>query len=128
MATTPEDVRALSIAGEFSHDPPFGDSVIQLRIDRAALFVSTDLWGSAADPAIAALAAHFLVMDGQQGGSPGGPVTSQKVGEVAVTYGGSAPSAESLQMSSYGRLYVELRSLIPTLGTTSFPCGDRVIG
>ena len=126
MTVTPEDVRGLSLSGEFSHNPPFSDSVIQKRITRAELFVDTTLGGDIADPAVTALAAHFLVMDTQAGTSARGPVSSEKVGEVAVTYGGP-PGFTELQTTSYGRQYIELMELIPALGTTTFPSTSREI-
>ncbi|MCP4967427.1 MAG: DUF4054 domain-containing protein [bacterium] len=127
MAVTPEDVKEASLTCEFKEDPPYSDVAIQLRIDRAELFVNADLWGDLADPGVTNLAAHFLVMDSLGGVSSGGAIASEKAGDVAVGYTNPTPSRDdqSFTTTSYGRTFLTLRQMVPAIGTTSYPTTGR---
>lgn len=74
-------------------------------------------WGEVYTQAMSYFAAHMLTTAPATGGSdaaPGGPVTSKKAGDVAVSYGspGGAPMTSGdadLMTTAYGRRYLQLR-------------------
>lgn len=121
MAITPPS------AGDFkARYPEFAqvsDTLIDLVLADAAGFVA-ETWRQADRiPAIMALAAHMLAMEGEPqrstGGSGGagavsGPVQSAKVGDVSVTFkgwnvgagGSSGPISDSYVQTAYGQRFL----------------------
>ncbi len=72
--------------------------------------IGLDAFGEDASDAHAMLAAHALKRAPRSTGEDGDPgqITSEKVGDVAVTYA-SAPTITELQTTIYGMRYLALR-------------------
>jgi hypothetical protein len=94
------------------------ESMIALILGDAALEVSRKAWGKFYNRGVLALAAHLLALSEAadvDSSSVSGVVTSEKAGEVQVSYA-SAPisSLDDAYYSStvYGQEYMRLRSLI----------------
>jgi hypothetical protein len=98
--------------------PEFGseqDSRVNLFISIAALSVDSSVWDTLTDPATGYLTAHLLAMSkrGASGGS--GPVTSEKVGDLARGYGQlSILGSEELASTAYGIEFLRLRRMLVT--------------
>ena len=116
--TTPADIRARF--PEFT-DPPFTDARIQLFIDDAVSELSEGAWGDYYDRGLSYFTAHLLswaTMASQGEGTPGSinKVTSRKVGDVAINFGGQAAGSSSLEdyynSTSYGQEYYRLIRLL----------------
>lgn len=97
------------------------DDVMDLCIVEAGLFIDEDKWGDLYDIGMMYLSAHLIVStnpDQVNAGDAGaaGPVSSRRVGDVAVSYGSkasaSAYSSEEYDSTVYGRHYLRLRRLI----------------
>jgi hypothetical protein len=91
------------------------DGALQTALDEAVLFVDDTIW-SAQDVAAGTfyLAAHF-VFTAQSASQTGGQVvSSERIGEIAVTYavsggaGSSRAAYPSLSNSNYGLMYLSL--------------------
>jgi hypothetical protein len=91
------------------------DGVLQTALDEAALFVD-DTW-AANDIAAATffLAGHFAFTAQSASGTGGQPVSSERIGQIAVTYAVTSGTASasgggypSLSNSSYGLMYLAL--------------------
>lgn len=113
---------------EFSAVAP---AKIQTFLDIASLRVSQPKWGDKTAYATALLAAHMLATSGAQGGgSSGGPVTAEQVGDVSRSYGtvGQQGSGdEDLRTTRYGIDFIALRkeTIVPAMvtGTGVRPAG-----
>ena len=118
--------------------PEYGvvsDDLIDLILAEAALFVASSWASQDQQPALLALAAHMLAMegepqrsDGAAGGSSAvaGPVSSAKVGDVAVTFkgwsasstAGTGPLAATYMETAYGQRFLQyLRRNFPAVRT-----------
>lgn len=111
MAITPTTFRERF--PEFT-DPPNTDARVQIFIDKAVMIMNEATWGDCYNEGQNLLVAHFLAYDNlraQGGGAAGsiGPVTSQKVGDVAVTFGGlsgaSTTQENYFKSTAYGQEY-----------------------
>ncbi len=113
-------VTAQSLKDRF---PEFGsesDTRVSLYITAANLEISQTQWGALADEGTLHLASHKLCVfsktkDGLE--AEPGPVSSEKVGDVAASYAvatssGSGLEEESLRSTAYGREYMRLKRLI----------------
>lgn len=103
----------LAIASDL---PPEFDGVdsrdMTYWLDQAASVVTVEAWGDLTSNAHAMLAAHYLKLDGKGSSSSTGtgPVTSERVGNVSVSYAAAAVSAEGdLGTTHYGRRYLDLQ-------------------
>lgn len=85
-------------------------SRIDLFLGFAALSVNESVWGTKYDLGVAVMAAHLLTMANR--GGNGGPVTSEKVGDLARSYG-QMGDKDSLMATSYGQWFVQLRKTLP---------------
>jgi hypothetical protein len=86
---------------------------IELALAKAGRRINTTQWGSKADDAMVCLTGHLLALSCKQGEGPVGPVTSEKVGDVSVTY--LVPESfkrSALASTQYGRCYLELLATI----------------
>lgn len=86
---------------------------IQLALDKAGRRINPTQWGSKADDATVCLVGHMLALRCKQGSGPSGPVSSETVGDVSVTY--EIPEAftkSAMASTSYGRCYLELLATI----------------
>lgn len=111
---TPADLKA-----RYPEFAQADDTQVGLVISEAALEVDQKAWGKFYQAGVLALAAHMLFIQGRRGGTGAGalpgPVTSKKVGEIALSY--AAPpiksTAEAMYASTaYGQRYLQLRQLI----------------
>lgn len=99
------------------------NDVVSYFIADADEEINEDLWGTRAKKAEMLLACHMMIVAGVvsaasgsgAGGSAGGPVQSVSVGDVSVTYAGTAASAvssagldASFAASRYGVEYARL--------------------
>jgi hypothetical protein len=90
------------------------DAALQTALDEAALFID-DTW-SAQDVTAGTyyLAAHFVFTAQSVSQTGGQPISSERIGEISVTYavasasGGSGAAYPSLSNSSYGLMYLSL--------------------
>lgn len=102
MATTVAQVQ--EVATEFA---ALSDSVVQSYIDIAQEYVSLSYWGAAKFDYIHALmTAHIMTMANAAGtgGSSSGAVSSERLGDIAISYAVSATAADDLTSSRYGTL------------------------
>lgn len=109
MSTTVAQVT--TIASEFS---TLSDDVIQSYIDIAEQYVSLDYWGAEKFDFIHALmTAHIMKQMNAAGtGGAGGTVSSERLGDIAVSYGVTATSLDDLSSTTYGALIKQLRRSI----------------
>ena len=90
------------------------DGVLQTALDEAALFVDDTIWSPSDVPAATFyLAAHFAFTAQSAAGSGGQAVSSERIGQIAVTYAvtstaGVTSAYPSLSNSNYGLMYLAL--------------------
>lgn len=102
-----DSAMVIDIAPELADED---SSRIYRFIEFAALSVNETIWGSKYDLGVAVMAAHLLTMAGR--GGTGGPVTSEKVGDLSRSYG-QMGDKDSLMATSYGQWFVQLRKTLP---------------
>lgn len=111
MAVTAATIRALF--PEFAAET---DARVDLFIGFAGNSINADVWGTLTDQATSYLTAHMLAR-ANAGGAGGGPVTTEKVGELSRSYGQLggqyAEALGELALTSYGVEYARLRRQIP---------------
>ncbi len=121
----------IAIAPEYAS--PFSTGTIDTFIGFAELQVFSDVWGRLADMATTYLAAHLLALSYPGGtptgasSGPGGPLTSEKVGDVSRNFGQSNPTGLTvgdvdLMSTGYGRQFLSLReslAIVPTVSAGS---------
>jgi hypothetical protein len=93
------------------------DVAIQFHLDCIADQVSEALFGECYKRAAYLLLAHVVTEVIVRAGASG-PVTSERVGNLAKTYGTNANSSSSLSTTSYGVEYLRLVKLYASGGTT----------
>lgn len=99
---TPKQVFAI-IAPEFASLPP---ETIEGWLEIAGNWVDQGKWGSKYSTGLAYMAAH-LIATSEKGGAAGA-VTSERVGNVAVSY--AAPNSDdALASTGYGATFLSLR-------------------
>ena len=87
------------------------DPRVELFIGFSADFISPEQFGTKCKHAKILMTCHLLTMANR--GSSGGPVTSENVGELSVSYG-SVANADQLDSTSYGQTFKALRRTIKT--------------
>lgn len=87
--------------------PEFCDAADVSRVLNLAASRVGPAFGAARDLATAYLAAHMLTV-AQRGGSSG-PVTSEREGDLAVSYAVAA-GGDALQSTAYGREFAKLKA------------------
>lgn len=121
LQVEPSDVT--DVAKEFTGTSP---ETIEMFIALARRFVSESRWGDMSKQGIVQMAAHLLKKAGYGAGTDGtgsaggvavGPVVSESVGEISVTYAqagvGASDADKLLGTTSYGQLFLMLRSTLP---------------
>ena len=111
---TADPLNVVAFKSMFAEMQSVDDGVLQTALDEAALFVD-DTWATQ-DIAAATfyLAGHFVsAAQSASGGSGGQAISSERIGQIAVTYAVSAGSAggsgyPSLSNSSYGLMFLAL--------------------
>lgn len=91
------------------------DVVMDCYIEIAESLVTNPAWAGKGVKATALLTAHFLTLQKSGIGGGAAPVVEKKVGSVSVKFGTTSVNAESLESTSYGRLFILLRNSIPTI-------------
>jgi len=106
MAATPTQLKE-SIAPEFATKD---DSVVQVFLDRAALYLSESVFGTLYDTAVLYLAAHMMTIT-FRGSGDAGKIVKKKVGDIEVQYSNNSAkgAAETLSETSYGREFMRIR-------------------
>lgn len=120
MAITASDIRE-----HFAEFENLSDAKIDRWLAQAERRINTTQWGEKADDGLLWLTAHLLkiqcdIATAASGGtgSPSGPVSSKKVGDLSVTY--SAPvfttfrkaTDRFLASTTYGQYYLDLKSTV----------------
>ena len=107
MATPVEIADVLVYAPELSTLPsPF----MQVYLDLAKNFVFETKWERKYKQAVCLLTAHMVSMT-KTGGNNSGPIASESVGELSISYS-NATMDDELQRTSYGELYLMLRKTL----------------
>lgn len=101
MATTVAQVQ--QVATEFASTD---SDVVQSYIDIAENYVSLSFWGENRFNFIHALMTAHLMKQVSGGGS--GPVSSERLGDISVTYAANAVSSDDLSSTTYGALIKQL--------------------
>lgn len=102
----------LTLFDEFSSVP---SAKVDAFIGVASVRVAAAVWGDVAEYATALLTAHMLSSTGGvggNGGSAGGPVTAESVGDLSRSYGSVGEQGsgdQELLTTRYGQEYVALR-------------------
>ena len=110
-------MRALAIFRMLASElASLSDSDVNPWILLASEGISSEYFGSQQNYALALLAAHGAKMAGM-GGSAGGPLSSEKAGDLAVTYA-IAASSSSYGETRYGRMYERLEGSRPFSSAT----------
>lgn len=108
------------------------DTVVNFFLARAKKFINFPWWGEKADEGHGYFTAHMMkiagVADSAGGGGGGGgqngQITSEKVGDLAVSYGqavsasGSSVSDAILATTTYGQMFLFLRGTLATTPLT----------
>lgn len=113
MTTTVEQVK--QVATEFASAD---DSLIQTYIDIALQYVSSSYWGDAKFNFVHALmTAHIMksIDATGSGSSGGGALSSERLGDISVSYAVASVSAADLSSTRYGALITQLsKSVLKT--------------
>jgi hypothetical protein len=112
---TADPINVVAFKSMFPELETVDDSALQTALEEAALFVDVTIW-SAQDvtAGIFYLAAHFVFTAQSVSQTGGQTVSSERIGEIAVTYAvaasgsGSRAAYPSLSNSSYGLMYLSL--------------------
>ena len=84
---------------------------LQLFVDFAILNVNRTVWAEKADRAESLLTAHFLTLANRDG--VGGPVTSERVGDLSRNYGTIKSDNEDLAQTAYGQMFLTMMKTLP---------------
>lgn len=89
------------------------DGTIDIAIAEAARFVDESWFEDDYQPAIMALAAHNLTMEGALGGTVqnGGVITSEKLGDASTSYGNAISDSKTVSdwsQTTFGRKFLLL--------------------
>lgn len=99
---------------EFTDVVAYPDATLDVIAAEASKLMSADKWGDKADLGLVYLTAHMLSISKRSGGAAGS-VTSERVGDLAKSYGSSAAGSGShdLDQTSYGKQYRGLAERLP---------------
>lgn len=90
-------------------------AVMDCYIRVACSLIKHPGWAGKGSDAAALLTAHLLTIYKSGIGGGAAPVVEKKVGSVSVKFGTTSVNAESLESTSYGRLYILLRNSVPSI-------------
>lgn len=100
---------------------PVADARVTAFIEIASRRVSATQWGTKEDDGVDLLTCHLLAKAAAEemaasANAPAGPITSETVGDISVTYespqaatSSSADGSSDFASTSYGRAYMTLR-------------------
>ena len=105
MSITAADVKALG--SEFSG---LSNSFLETYIEIAEELIDQDAWGCTYKKALSLMSAHLVTL-GMRGGGAGGPVTSERVADLSISYGTLAGTEDiqELAATAYGVMLAQLR-------------------
>ncbi len=87
------------------------NTVVTRFIGKAEIRVNRTQWGVKADDGIGFLTAHLLTRREEGDGAASGPITSDRVGDIATSYAVSDEFKDrELASTAYGRQYLDLQS------------------
>ncbi len=92
------------IAGEFS---AVSDADVEKALMFTELFIDPEIYGQAANVALALMTAHIMAMPGGVNGGYSNStsrVTSKKEGDLSISYGALSNDSSWLGQSTYGQL------------------------
>lgn len=92
------------------HDGETGDLIEQLAADALA-DLNADAWGDKLVSGAAYLACHRYALLARESGA-GGEITSERVGDVSVTYQAGAPVSGDIDQTVYGKLFKQLQKTL----------------
>ena len=99
------------------------DPLVQLYLDCSARMISIEAWGDKTNCGHIYLTGHLL---SSAEGHESGPLTARKIGDISASYASAtAPSADLLAGTHWGRMYLALYDTVFIAGTTG---GKLVIG
>ena len=130
LPVTPQDVRDLSLTGEFN---AFTDPQIQPRITRAECMINVDIWNvgcaDRAELGIKNLAAHWMVVEQDGGNASGGEVLSEAGAGLSHSFAGSTDEASEKLFSgtAYGQAYLAMKRVVPVGGVTACSVGKNLV-
>ena len=87
------------------------NDLVEVYLELAQNFVYENKWGRKYKQAVCLLTAHFLTIKQRSAGSAG-PITSESVGELSVSYGAVSDKADELLTTTYGSMYYSLRKTL----------------
>jgi hypothetical protein len=88
------------------------DAFVQIYLDIVtSCFLGKEFWGDCYDTAVKLMTAHFVTVAGRGGASSSGPVTSERVGDLARSYGSFQfdGDIDELSTTPYGVMFITLR-------------------
>lgn len=106
--TVVEVADVLTYAPEISS---LGNPLIQVYLDLAKNFVFETKWERKYKQAICLLTAHFCTLKNRSAGGVG-PITSESVGELSISYGNVSDKGDELLTTTYGSMYYALRKTL----------------
>lgn len=104
MALQPKDIKDMSLTGEFDS---LKNSAIQIYLNMAIKCTSETAWRDKYEDAIKLLTAHMVTMALRGGNS--GSVSSEKVGDLQVSFSNAQSDDTELATTSYGQMYLSMR-------------------
>jgi len=107
MSTPVEIADVLVYAPELASVPT---PQMQIYLDLAKNFVFEGKWERKYKQAVCLLTAHMVSMT-STGANNSGPIASESVGELSISYANS-PMDDELQSTTYGELYYMLRKTL----------------
>lgn len=114
---TEQDVKDVDLASIFAS---VTSGQFSTAIDCAELYIDEDVWNAEkpgrATKGCAYLAAHLL-KEGMEGGDgPAGPVTGESAGGLSISFAAMTGklTESAFASTSFGRMYLELRRLVPS--------------
>ncbi len=94
---------------DFPEFEAISNATVSRFITKAECRVNRMEWGKKADDGVGYLTAHLLKRLAQGDGAASGPVASEKVGDIAVSYGVSDDfKNRELASTVYGRQYLDI--------------------
>lgn len=109
-------VTAQDIKDTWAEFATTSDALIELFLAQAQRRINATQWGDKADDGTLYLTGHLLKIECQlrtTGKTAAGPISQQRVGDLAVSYQIPDNASKSfLSSTAYGREYLDLRALI----------------
>lgn len=112
------DITVNDIIAAFPEFAAYDVGLIQTAIDDAKLFINFKVWGKKANTGWKYFTAHLLKSSptSSGGGGAAGAVTSEKVGDLSVTYGDVGEAGGNNSSTAYGRIFDQLmKTLLTTM-------------